>query len=107
LLQQDKANILEVNADGLMLTAYDPKGKEIFTWTWSLQDPEAIVKKISPVKGGLSVMITEIKLQNRESDFTVYIGKHNVFLEMLKSDKPKNAPNDYTYPPFPTEISVL
>jgi hypothetical protein len=42
-----------------------------------------------------------VKIQNDESDFAVYAGSDNLFLQMLKPQKPKAAPNDYTNPPFP------
>lgn len=42
-----------------------------------------------------------VKLQNKESDFTVYTDHNNIFLEMLKPEKPKGANNENTSPPFP------
>ena len=42
-----------------------------------------------------------VRLQNRESDFTVYTDHTNIFLEMLKPEKPKGANNENTSPPFP------
>ncbi|MEP7111026.1 MAG: glycoside hydrolase family 2 TIM barrel-domain containing protein [Ferruginibacter sp.] len=42
-----------------------------------------------------------VKLQNRESDFIVYNGQENIFLEMLQPRKPKAAGNTNTSPPFP------
>lgn len=36
------------NNDALYLTAYDPYKKEIFTWSWPLQSPESVSKKIIP-----------------------------------------------------------
>ena len=33
-------------SDALYLTATDPKGKEIFTWTWAIQAPAESVKKM-------------------------------------------------------------
>jgi len=42
-----------------------------------------------------------VKLQNKESDFIVYTGHNNIFLEMLKPQKPKGAGNENTSPPFP------
>lgn len=42
-----------------------------------------------------------MKLQNAENDFTVYVSEPNTFLYMLKPQRPKAAPNDYTDPPFP------
>ena len=42
-----------------------------------------------------------VKLQNKESDFTVYTDQKNIFLQMLKPEKPKGATNNNTSPPFP------
>lgn len=42
-----------------------------------------------------------MKLQNKESDFIVYTDRQNIFLEMLKPQKPKGAGNENTSPPFP------
>jgi len=42
-----------------------------------------------------------VRLQNKEADFTVYTDHSNIFLEMLKPEKPKAANNDNTSPPFP------
>jgi hypothetical protein len=47
-----------------------------------------------------------VKLQNRESDFTVYTDQPNLFLFMLKPERPKNAPNENTDPPFPSEGNI-
>ncbi len=42
-----------------------------------------------------------VTLQNKEADFTVYIEQPNIFLEMLKPDKPRGQKNENTSPPFP------
>jgi hypothetical protein len=42
-----------------------------------------------------------MQLQNREAAFTVYTDRTNIFLQMLKPEKPKGATNDNTSPPFP------
>jgi hypothetical protein len=42
-----------------------------------------------------------VKLQNKESDFTVYTDEPNIYLQMLKPQKPKAAGNNNTSPPFP------
>lgn len=42
-----------------------------------------------------------VKVQNKESDFTVYSESDNMFLQMLKPEKPKGATNENTNPPFP------
>jgi hypothetical protein len=47
-----------------------------------------------------------VQLQNRENNFTVYTDQHNLFLYMLKPDRAKNAPNENTNPPFPTEGNI-
>lgn len=42
-----------------------------------------------------------VKVQNKESDFSIYTETNNIFLEMLKPEKPHAANNDNTSPPFP------
>lgn len=42
-----------------------------------------------------------VKLQNKESDFTIYTDQPDIFLEMLQPEKPKAAGNNNTSPPFP------
>lgn len=42
-----------------------------------------------------------VKLQNKESDFTVYTNKQNIYLQMLKPEKPEAAGNNNTSPSFP------
>ncbi len=46
-------------ADALYLTAYDPKGKEICTWSWALAQPEDIAKAVNtrPEVGAVSAVI--------------------------------------------------
>jgi hypothetical protein len=34
------------NRDALYLTATDPHGKEIFTWTWAIKPPSAVIKPV-------------------------------------------------------------
>lgn len=42
-----------------------------------------------------------VKIQNRDGGFIVYTDQQNVFLQMLKPEKPKGARNENTSPPFP------
>jgi beta-galactosidase/beta-glucuronidase len=42
-----------------------------------------------------------VKLQNKESDFTVYTNQQNIYLQMLKPEKAKASANNNTNPPFP------
>jgi len=42
-----------------------------------------------------------VKIQNKESDFTVYTDQQNIFLQMLQPEKPKGQKNENTSPPFP------
>ena len=42
-----------------------------------------------------------VKVENKESDFIVYAESDNLFLEMLKPEKPHAANNENTNPPFP------
>jgi beta-galactosidase/beta-glucuronidase len=47
-----------------------------------------------------------VKLQNKESDFTIYTDQPDIFLYMLKPERAKNAPNENTNPPFPSEGNI-
>lgn len=47
------------NADALYLTVYDTKGKEIFTWSWALTQPEEITKQAVNIVTISSVTATE------------------------------------------------
>src|SRR5450432_1573434 len=42
-----------------------------------------------------------MRLENKEADFTIYSKQENIFLEMLKPEKPGAASNNNTSPPFP------
>jgi hypothetical protein len=42
-----------------------------------------------------------VKLQNSESDFTVYTDQQNIYLQMLQPEKAKASSNNNTNPPFP------
>ena len=42
-----------------------------------------------------------VKLQNKESNFTLYTDQQNIFLEMLQPEKPKGQKNENTSPLFP------
>lgn len=42
-----------------------------------------------------------MKLENRESDFIVCTDKTDIFLQMLKPEKPQGARNENTHPAFP------
>ncbi len=42
-----------------------------------------------------------VQLQNKERDFTIYTETNNLFLQMLKPQKPAAANNENTNPPFP------
>lgn len=49
-----------------------------------------------------------VVVENKEKPFTVYSENEHTFLQMLRPEKPKNAPNDYTSPAFPSgNISFL
>ncbi|MDB5250175.1 MAG: glycoside hydrolase family 2 [Segetibacter sp.] len=41
-----------------------------------------------------------VKVQTKESDFVVYSESNNIFLQMLKPEKPQGATNENTSPPF-------
>lgn len=43
-----------------------------------------------------------VRVENSESDFTIYSGTDHLFLQMLKPQPPAGAYNDNTSPPFPS-----
>lgn len=43
-----------------------------------------------------------VTIENKEKPFTIYSSTENIFLQMLKAEKPKGASNDFTSPPFPS-----
>ncbi len=45
--------------------------------------------------------VSWVQVQNKESNFTVYINQPGSYLEMLHPQRPKAAGNDNTSPPFP------
>jgi beta-galactosidase/beta-glucuronidase len=47
-----------------------------------------------------------VKLQNKVSDFTFYTDQPDIFVYMLKPERAKNAPNENTNPPFPSEGNI-
>jgi hypothetical protein len=54
-----KLALPKVNADALYLSAYDARGNELFTWSWPLHFPKAIVQTIPEVASMSTVMVVE------------------------------------------------
>lgn len=78
------------SADALYLTALDPQGKEIFTWSWPLQSTQAMVNRwihkavdatpIQPAEEGNTLII-------RQGQLTMYFDKTTGYLlKVMKGD---------------------
>lgn len=54
-----KLNLPSVNADALVITVYDNRGREINTWSWPIHRPADIVKTIPEVASISTIMTVE------------------------------------------------
>ena len=50
---------LSANADALYVSAFDPSGKEIFTWSWPLHSPKQLTDKLAAVSTKQSITTNE------------------------------------------------
>ena len=77
------------------------KGQQYGVWQKAYNNTITGENWLYPEFKGWHANVGWVTIQNNEADFTVYIGKENMFLQMLKPEKPKGARNDNTSPPFP------
>jgi len=75
--------------DVLYLTAKDPSGREIFTWSWPISRPQAIVRRIVDTTGPTPVTITD-----NDTSYTLTangvrasFGKKSGLLRQVSDDK--------------------
>ena len=77
------------------------KGQQLAVWEKSYNNTITGQNWNYPEFKGWHSELYWVKLQNKESDFTVYTNQSNIFLEMLQPEKPKATGNNNTSPPFP------
>ena len=76
------------------------KGQQLGVWEKKYNNTITGESWIYPEFKGWYSNLYWVKVQNRESDFIVYAGDENIFLQMLKPQKPAGATNTNTNPPF-------
>ncbi|MBD1420498.1 glycoside hydrolase family 2 protein [Sphingobacterium chuzhouense] len=74
--------------DALLLTATDPHGQEIYTWSWRIRDNAAIAKAILPIKTETAVELTEDSAHYilKANGITAFIAKETGLLVDLAND---------------------
>lgn len=74
--------------DALLLTATDPHGEEIYTWSWRVRDNAAITKDILPLKTTTAVELTEDSASYvlKANGITAFIAKETGLLSNLAND---------------------
>jgi hypothetical protein len=77
------------------------KGQQFGVWEKAYNNTVTGESWIYPEFKGWHSEMYWVTLQNKESDFTVYTDRQNIFLEMLQPEKPKGQKNENTSPPFP------
>jgi hypothetical protein len=102
-------NYPEVNIKGMKWMGRGPyrvwknrlKGQQLGVWEKAYNNTITGEGWNYPEFKGWHSELYWVTLQNKESDFTVYTDRPNIFLEMLQPEKPKAAGNNNTSPPFP------
>jgi hypothetical protein len=77
------------------------KGQQLGVWEKAYNNTITGESWNYPEFKGWHAELWWVRLQTTEADFTVYTDQTNIFLQMLKPEKPRAAPNNNTYPPFP------
>ena len=77
------------------------KGQQLGVWQKKYNNTVTGQNWIYPEFKGWHAEMYWVKLQNNQTDFTIYSKEQNMFLEMLQPEKAKAAGNDYTSPDFP------
>lgn len=76
------------NYDGLVVTAFDPFGNEILTWSWKLKDNAALLKDIVRLEGGsVDGEETDSTLTVKANGLAVQFNKKNGEIISLKNEK--------------------
>lgn len=76
------------NYDALLLTATDPHGEEIYTWSWRIQNNAAIAQQILPVETSTAVELREDSANYvlKANGITAFIAKESGMLADLAND---------------------
>ena len=74
--------------DAVLLTAVDPYGEEVYTWSWRVRDSKAITADILPIKTSSDVTLQEdsVNYQLKANGITAFIGKETGLLVDLAND---------------------
>ena len=67
------------NKDALYLTATDPHGREIFTWTWPIKTPEHLALSLIDTTSNLAA-------KGREDDQNIYVSANGVEIKFNKEN---------------------
>ena len=73
--------------DILYITAYDPHGREIFTWSWPLSKPEQVVERIVTTEGldQISVVETDTSLIITAGGTEITFNRNNGLLQSIEN----------------------
>jgi hypothetical protein len=77
------------------------KGQQLGVWHKNYNNAITGETWQYPEFKGYHAEVSWVVIENKESPFTVYTSDKNMFFQMLRPAKEKNALNDYASPPFP------
>ena len=77
------------------------KGQQLGVWEKTYNNTITGESWVYPEFKGWHSELYWVKLQNKESDFTVYTDQPNIYLGMMKPAKAKATINNSTNPPYP------
>ncbi len=77
------------------------KGQQLGVWQKAYNNTITGDNWVYPEFKGYFSEVSWLQLQTTEGNFTVYTGTPDIYLQMLKPEKPKAATNNNTSPPFP------
>ncbi len=77
------------------------KGQQLGVWQKSYNNTITGESWIYPEFKGYYSELRWLQLQTKESNFVIFPERNNVYLQLLKPEKPKGATNNNTSPPFP------
>jgi hypothetical protein len=76
------------NYDALLLTAIDPNGSEMYTWSWQVKDSKSVTATILPIDTKTAVELVEdsINFSLKANGITAFISKNTGLLVDLAND---------------------
>ncbi|HEX8607625.1 MAG TPA: glycoside hydrolase family 2, partial [Pedobacter sp.] len=77
------------------------KGQQLGVWHKNYDNAITGETWQYPEFKGYHAEVSWVVIENKESPFTVYTADKNMFFQMLRPGKEKNALNDYASPTFP------